>query len=798
MPTMRVKRRIPKKPGEPSAKDAEKAPSSGTVSKESGESGNATSSVSKEPADPAANGASSSSSSSGADGSVSAKKGDPKRGVWFPIGKAGPSGALASKSGGSQNGPAGTVPAGAALIHTELDCRSAFPSDVGFTVKGAEIFVDTDSFLRAVLQFAEQQFHGATVRSMLGYTAGAGNGMAERMETWVLLLLPPPQKPGDSGEKSRVQMLSFKISDAHAEAAYEAAVKVVNEEAKRTKAVAACVVDEIWLENDCSGRESSSSGLISTILYSPALDEPFALARLIEPKRDDVKARELLQFASEVPPRDPKKGADLALYRQLSAQPYQLPLDGLETGLTSGLAKRFAKGSNYEIAEEGDSIVPGAGEADKVVEGEGGGEEEEDEEDLLPYCMPVNGGPTSQKMYGFGAMRSGGGPGLGNGAGGSASSSSSMGAAGRGQSSAPAGPSDTSSAAPECSAATESSSSSAPAPPKFVPQRTPKIFAILKQGDKAVSRSSTSTASADELCAAKLKDLLEKFPNQAFAVDEDGWTPLMHAAYSSRPWTAAAIVAGVKGAARASGSAAEAEADRRTLVNLINATEATRGHTALHLAALPVMGGWKRDFPAGAESSSPGRVEEVEPTSSGVESTNLREKSADVFEQKYEVAKLLLSHGAVLTRNQDGYAPQDYLLSRKTDASLLSASGGEKDSDSVSESGGGELQSFRQQLQSLLDAAVERAKKTCCAGQCEQCCPGGVCPVGEGPEANEAKADEKKELLRCSRCQMRWFASKECQREDWRTHKKVCFRPGALPPQPPMGTNPHTGAMRFF
>ena len=34
--------------------------------------------------------------------------------------------------------------------------------------------------------------------------------------------------------------------------------------------------------------------------------------------------------------------------------------------------------------------------------------------------------------------------------------------------------------------------------------------------------------------------------------------------------------------------------------------------------------------------------------------------------------------------------------------------------------------------------------------------------------------DDRKELLRCSGCKQALYCSTECQREDWRVHKREC------------------------
>lgn len=49
----------------------------------------------------------------------------------------------------------------------------------------------------------------------------------------------------------------------------------------------------------------------------------------------------------------------------------------------------------------------------------------------------------------------------------------------------------------------------------------------------------------------------------------------------------------------------------------------------------------------------------------------------------------------------------------------------------------------------------------------------------EGPACGKAKDDvhESQGLLRCSKCKLAHYCSKECQSASWSTHKKVCRTP---------------------
>lgn len=665
------------------------------------------------------------------------------------------------------------APGATMMVHSRASCIRAFPPETGVSSAGNgsgrglnERNVDIESFLQYALHFADRQFTDITVRAMLGIEELSSTGHpADVMEAYVLLLLPP------SEVQQRVQMLSFR---ADTEAGFSAALAEVLAQSEKHKAVAAILVDEVWglVDPDVdprnvdrnSGHEKCMS-FVCTVLFAPGATShgmPRNLVRLVERESgDDSAARALLAsyaMMQTLPPNAPRsvREADTSQFRELSDDVWESSIvDGEIHPLTIGLAQRFG------------CAIPEAVLRESTARGSGPGNQCPASYEP-PRCLHITDfmskladpcllsddsdcASESSDSSGFFTFKF---PGKGGKGGGKRSGGKGKGKgkhAGRGK---------------QASRGKE-------------PKKKKTVFDILNAVVPPNQKPNKTNT------AWKVEQLLRDDPAQTFATDEDGWTVLHYAAHQSDVKLAKNVLRGLlrhageecverknswygKRGFQWQPPRAEALCGQNLseMVELINKRETSRGHTALHLCALGLA------------------------TRNGYASAHA---TVSCFERFTAIADLLLTHGACAIRTHDGYSPQDYLLisaeapgNPEAEDAGGGGSGRRGDVGSGDRCGESDKDVARKQLQRKLVDAVDVAKRRCCDGKCRN----DECPM--------RGAEFAKELMRCSRCQLKWFASKECQQAGWAEHKAVCVKPGTLPPAAPIGMNPRTGAIRFF
>ena len=215
--------------------------------------------------------------------------------------------------------------------------------------------------------------------------------------------------------------------------------------------------------------------------------------------------------------------------------------------------------------------------------------------------------------------------------------------------------------------------------------------------------------------ANAITELMSICPETLLRVDgKDMWTPIMDAAFINKPASLAVMLK--HDVQPGEGYGCKAFYLQHKAV--INAKESSNGYTALHLAVLS--------------------------------------KFLDV-----KTIELLCGAKALHSRDNDGHTALDYashIASLKSDGSGPISSCFDRHFDRTS--------FYADEVIPLLEEAQKESLECCAGGWCSN----GLCNTMAGFLNGRVKY--------CSRCKLVAYKSPECQRMDWKYHKKVCQKKG--------------------